>query len=86
MFIFDILNKYALCPELLAMIGFQILRLYTHNLDLFFIPNYKTNNKAFSFLPIVHGMANTIFYSLDIFNSIRDDFKFNTLFFLKNPK
>jgi len=83
MFVFDILNGYVLCLELLAMIGFWIPRLYTRNLDLFVIPHYRTNSGANSFFPRTLRLANKISYSLDFFNSIRDKFKINTLLYLK---
>jgi len=50
MFVFDILNEHVFCPELLAIIGFQISPLDTRNLDLFVIPHYRTNSEANSFL------------------------------------
>jgi len=65
MLIFDILNGYVLCPELLAMIGLRIPRQYTRNLDLFVIPHYKTNSGAFSFFPRALRLANTISHYFD---------------------
>ncbi|KAF0758131.1 transformation/transcription domain-associated protein-like, partial [Aphis craccivora] len=65
MFIFDIINGFILCPELLVMIGLRISRLYTRNLDLFVIPHYRTNSGAFSFLPRTLRLANLISHHLD---------------------
>lgn len=85
MFIFDIINGFVLCPELLVMIGFRIPRLYTRNLDLFVIPHYRTNSGAFSFLPRALRLANLISHHLDFFNSTRVNFKLNTVLLLKKP-
>lgn len=79
MFIFDILNGFVLCPELLAMIiGLRIPLLYTCNLDLFIIPHYRTNSGAYSFLPRAFRLANTISHYLDFLNSTHVNFKHNT--------
>lgn len=85
MFIFDIINGFILCPELLVMIGLRISRLYTRNLDLFVIPHYRTNSGAFSFLPRALRLANLISHHLDFFNSTRVNFKLNTVLLLKKP-
>lgn len=83
MFIFDILNGYVLCPELLTMIGLQISRLYMHNLDLFVIPHYRINSGTSYFLPRALRLANLISHHLDFFNSTRVNFKLNTVLLLK---
>jgi len=57
--------------------------IYTRNLYLLVIPNYRTNSGAFSFLPGALQLANTISYTPNFFNPIRDNFKCNTLLLLK---
>ncbi|KAF0760449.1 MI domain-containing protein [Aphis craccivora] len=78
MFIFDILNGFVICPEILALINFRIPRKSTRNLDLFKIPFYKTNIGTNSFLPRVLFLANIISATLDFFNMSRYTFKANT--------
>jgi len=84
MFIFDILNGFVICPEILALINFRIPRKSTRNLDLFKIPFYKTNIGTNSFLPRVLFLANIISATLDFFNMSRYTFKANTLIILNN--
>ena len=84
MFIFDILNGFVICPEILALINFRVPRKNTRNLDLFKIPFYKTNIGTNSFLPRALFLANIISASLDFFNMSRYSFKANTLILLNN--
>jgi hypothetical protein len=51
MLVYDILNNFIECPELLYEIDIRILCRNTRNLDLFVIPNFKTisGNNTFLF-------------------------------------
>jgi hypothetical protein len=42
--IYDILNDFIICADILNLIGFRIPNRNTRNLDLFYIPKFNTNS------------------------------------------
>jgi len=73
----------------LGKLGIRVPSYFSRSKELFIIPYYLKKFGADSFFPRALNIANNLSFSLDsldLFSTIRDNFKYTAMLFLRNSE